>query len=411
MELFLTVYPFVYISKYNNDTLFYNTISGESAIFKDNIFIAELARNLEEQEYACVINKVEIDELNKVDFLKILVEKNLGYYIDKQRLKISPVTTRCVEINNQNFVAQFRNNEYIMENLREITFHINNEMGNQITSTRQLKNLKSPKQFLFPIYESPTSELLLSKIEKVIEKIEINKLNINIIGGNIFRYSQIESLINFLNKTTFNIFYYFHYKDWIEEHSQRILPLINEHDIKIILIDFPFKEAQFKLWEAVVEQKNVRIEFIVENNDQMEEAEMIINRFKLNNCIFRPYYNGDNYDFFKENVFVNEEDILSVKESLFELVAKKISNPTFFGKFTIDAHENVYSNMNLPPVCNIDSLNLEYLIYDLISKEDSIWLNSKFKEKPCNKCIYKLLCPPVSNYDLVMNKHNLCTVK
>ena len=281
-------------------------------------------------------------------------------------------------------------------------------MGNQITSTRQLKNPKSPKQFLFPIYESPTSELLLSKIENVIRKIEINKLNINILGGNIFRYSQIESLIKFLNKTTFNIFYYFHYKDWIEEHSPQILPLISENDIKIILIDFPFEEAQFKLWEKIVEQKNVRIEFIVENDEQMEEAEMIINRFKLNKCIFRPYYNGVNYDFFKENVFVNEEDILSVKESLFELVAKKISSPAFFGKITIDAHENIYSNINLPPVSSIECIDLERLIYDLISDEDSIWLKSKFKEKPCNKCIYNLLCPPISNYEIVLGQNNLC---
>jgi pseudo-rSAM protein len=234
--------------------------------------------------------------------------------------------------------------------------------------------------------------LPLSKIEEVIGKIEINKLNINILGGNIFKYSQIELLIDFLNRTTYNIFYYFHYGDWIAEHSQQILSPINENDIKIILIDFPFDEAQFKLWKTVVEQKNVRIDFLVETDEQIEEAEKLINKFKLNNYIFRPYYNENNHDFFKENVFVSEEDILSVKESLFDLIARKISNPVFFGKLAIDVHENVYSNINLPPVSSLDSLNLERLIYDLITDKDSIWLKSKFKVEPCNKCLYHLLC-------------------
>ncbi|MCL2510541.1 MAG: hypothetical protein FWF09_00660 [Bacteroidales bacterium] len=410
MEFFLTVFPFVYISKCKNNILFYNTISGESIVFKNNIAIVKLVNKLEQQEYACVVNENEIDKLNQVNFFKLLVEKNLGYYIDKQKIELLPVTTRCAEINKSDFTAQFRNHEYIMENLREITFHINNGMGNLINEANQLRTHKSHKQFLFPIYEPQTSELLLSKIKKVIGDMETNKLSINILGGNVFRYSQIESLINILNNTTYNIIYYFHYNDWIEDHSQQILSLINENDTKIILVDSPFDEIQFKLWEAVVEQKNVRIEFLVESEEQIEEVEIIINKFKLRNYVFRPYYNENNYDFFKENVFVSEEDILSVKESLFELITKKISSPAFFGKLTIDVHENVYSNINLPPAGNIDSLNLKHLIYDLITNEESIWLKSKLKAVPCNKCIYNLLCPPISNYELVLNCNNLCNI-
>ena len=407
MELFLTVFPFVYISKYKNDTIFYNTISGENISFKNNAFIAKLVDKLEQEEYACVVNSDEIDKLNQVGFLKLLAEKNLGYYIDKQLVKSLPVTTRCTEINNQNFTTHFRNHEYTMENLQEITFYITND-GNH-NPTDPLSNHKH-KQFLFPIYESQTSELFLSKIEKVIGEVEINKLSINILGGNIFKYSQIEALINFLNKTTYNIVYYFHYNDWIADRSQQILSLINENDAKIILIDSPFDEAQFKSWEAVIEQKNVRIEFLVETEEQIEEAEMIINKFKLNNYVFKPYYNGNNYDFFKENVFVSEADILSVKESLFDLITKKISNPAFFGKLTVDVHENVYSNINLPPVNTINDMNLKRLIYDLITDEDSIWLKSKIKVEPCNKCIYNLLCPPISNYEIVFEQNNLCTL-
>ncbi|MDR0365032.1 MAG: hypothetical protein LBH92_08475, partial [Bacteroidales bacterium] len=262
----------------------------------------------------------------------------------------------------------------------------------------------------FPIYESKKRELLLSKIEKIIKEIEKNKVNINILGGNIFKYSQMESLINYLNRTTYNIFYYFYYKDWIEGYSQQMISLINEYDTKIILVDFPYDEKHFKLWESVIEQERIQVVFIVETYKQMEEAEIIINKFKLKNYIFRPYFNGNNYVFFKKNVFVSEEDCLSVKESLFDLIAKKISNPTFFGKIFIDIQENVYSNINLLPVCNIDDLNLKHLIYNLITDENSIWLKSKYKVAPCNECIYNLLCPPISNYELVFGRNNLCNL-
>jgi len=406
MEFFLTVFPFVYISKNENDTLFYNTISGENIQFKNNILVAEIAERLEQQDYACVVNKDEFEKLNQVDFLTLLVEKNLGYYIDRKHFQLLPAATRCVEINNQDFTAHFRNNEYIMENLREVTFYINSDADDH--TVNRFRKEKSHKQFLSPKYESPIGELLLSKIEKIVGEIGINKLSINILGGNIFKYSQIEFLIKFLNETTYNISYYFHYYDWIKEYSQQIISSINEYDTKIILIDFPFNETQFEQWEDLFAQKNVWMEFLVETDEQIEEAEIIINKFKLNNYIFKPYYNGNNYEFFKENVFVSEEDILSVKESLFELIAKKISNPSFFGKLTFGVHGNVYSNPNLPPISHIDNLNLKHLIYELLTDDNSIWLSSRIKADPCKKCIYNLLCPPISNYEIIFGQNNLC---
>jgi len=410
MEFFLTVFPFVYISKYENDTIFYNTISGENIKFKNNIHIAELAERLEYQNYACIVNKDEFEKLNQVEFFKLLIENNLGYYIDKKHFQILPAAMRCAEINNQDFIALFRNNEYIMENLREVTFYINSDIGN-LNTANQLRKEKSCKQFLFPIHDSQPSELSLSKIEKIVKDIEINRLNINILGGNILKHSQIELLIRFLNETTYNISYYFHYQDWIKDHSQQIISSINEYDTKKILIDFPFNETQFEQWGNLLTQKNIRIEFFVETDEEIKEAEIVINKFKLNNYIFKPYYNGDNYEFFKENVFISEEDILSVKESLFELITKKISNPSFFGKITFDVYGNVYSNVNLPSISNIDNLNLNHLIYELITDDNSIWLRSRKKVEPCSKCIYNLLCPPISNYELVLGQNNLCTVK
>ena len=407
MELFLTVFPFVYVNKNKNDTIFYNTISGDSIRFQNNSFISEIASRLEQQDYACIVGEDEITQLNQVNFFTLLVEKNLGYYINKEHFSILPVSTQSVDINDSKIVSSFKNNEDIIENLREVTFYINSSICS-LTCANQATFHKAYKQFLFPKCELQKNDLALSKIEKVIYEIGIHNVNINVLGGNTFDYPQYESLINLLNKSTHNIFYYFHYTDLEKENSQQLFSLLNKNDTKTVLVDFPFHEEYFIKWKKFIEEKNIQFEFIVESDSHINKAENIISKFGIQNYHFKPFYNENNFDFFKENVFISEEDILSVKESLFELITKKISNPSFFGKLTFDVHGNVYSNVNLPIISSIDNLNLKHLIYELITDDNSIWLSSRIKVEPCNKCIYNLLCPPISNYETTFGQNNLC---
>jgi pseudo-rSAM protein len=208
-----------------------------------------------------------------------------------------------------------------------------------------------------------------------------------------------------------NIFYFFHYTDLKTEVQKRYLSLINENETKTIFIDFPVMEIWLKKWEKIFEQENVQFEFIIESDSHISEAETIISTFDIQNYHFRPFYNGNNFQFFQENVFVSEDDILTVKESIFGLLTKKISNPAFFGKLTVDACGNIFTNTNLPSVGNIDDLELKQIIYEQITDDNSVWLKNKYGVEPCKNCIYNLLCPPISNYDYIFNQHDLCTVK
>ena len=112
----------------------------------------------------------------------------------------------------------------------------------------------------------------------------------------------------------------------------------------------------------------------------------------------------------KENVFVNEDDILEIKESLFELATKKISNPSFFGKLIFNADGNIFTSFNFPPIGNINELNIKNLIFNLLEDENSSWRVNKAQIEPCSNCIYNLLCPPISNYELVLGQNNLCHI-
>jgi pseudo-rSAM protein len=244
----------------------------------------------------------------------------------------------------------------------------------------------------------------------MLKEIENIPININIIGGNIFEYSNYQELIAALNQSWHNVFYYFHYSDFTHPESIDKLSAIREKTIKVLLIDFPFVQNEFVKWEEVIKQHIQKVECIVENDEQIAEAEQIISQFEITDYMFRPYYNGLNIDFFKGNVFLNEEDILEVKESLFELATKKISNPAFFGKLIFNADGNIFTSFNFPSIGNINNFNIRHLIFNLLEDENSSWRVNKTVVTPCKDCIFNLLCSPISNYELVIRQNNLCHV-
>lgn len=84
-------------------------------------------------------------------------------------------------------------------------------------------------------------------------------------------------------------------------------------------------------------------------------------------------------------------------------------NTNFFGNLYVFSDSKVYANPNAKCLGNIK----EDLLLDLIHKElieNSAWRKTR-NEKPCSDCIYQYLCPPISNYELVIGKSNLCNVR
>jgi pseudo-rSAM protein len=406
MKKYVTIFPFVHINIKHTNTLFYNTISGHSAVFISNEFVAQLANTLLKSNYACLVEDDQINELKQYDFFNLLLKNNLGYYIDAKKLHELPFTTQCIDINDERVISNFKMNENILENIREITLYLNN-----FTNAKSHSLNKAHQQFLYPIYEEEKKELDMTYIKVILNKFENNPLNLNIIGGNILKYSNFKELTKELNNSWHNTFYYFHYSDLIASRNKKLFSSINNKAVKIILIDFPLLQAEFIKWKDAFREENVKVEFIVEGESQIIEAEEVISQFDITNYMFRPYYNETNIEFFKENVFVNEEDIRKVKEDLFTLVTKKISNPVFFGKLIFNTDGQIFTNFNFPAIGNIKESNIEKLVFDLLEDANSPWRVNKPLIHPCNNCIYNILCPPISNYEFALKRNNFISVR
>lgn len=162
---------------------------------------------------------------------------------------------------------------------------------------------------------------------------------------------------------------------------------------------------------SLLEEKKLQVKYVfnLKSIDEYKCAEKLVEKINIEKCEFNPVCTGENVDFFMEYVYLDEEDIESVRMSMKDFFIKRFINTNDFGKITIDADGTIYANINQPALGTIYTCSM----FEIIQKElktGKSWLRTRVQE-PCNNCLYRLLCPSPSDYDLSLGKMNLCHVK
>jgi len=175
-----------------------------------------------------------------------------------------------------------------------------------------------------------------------------------------------------------------------------------------IPITFPVDEPTWNRCIALFEDNQAKYHFFITGIKDYEYAEELISRHKLIHYGVHPVYTQKNLDFFEECVYVNREEIFQTKHSFRQIFARQKLNTRFFGSLTIFPDGGVFANVNNPALGNIETNS----ILDIIDKEmfeNTAW--RKIRDgAPCDCCLYQYLCPSPSNYELVINKPDLCHI-
>ncbi|MBI9067212.1 MAG: hypothetical protein JEZ09_07965 [Salinivirgaceae bacterium] len=237
-----------------------------------------------------------------------------------------------------------------------------------------------------------------------------NIKRINILGGNIFLnssfikvFNAFESLNGFcqfcLYLNYFDIEPYLNYINKIKSFNNLkfifcITSKTNLNEIKTILNYFTINEIKFNC--------------LIESEADVNYFESLLDN-KVSK-LFTPIYNGNNYNFFSENVFLEKEDIHSIIINQNEVFSRMKLNTNNYGKLTILSNGEVYSNINKLSVGNIKTNNISEIVFNEIKHKNN-WLLTRNDVAPCSNCNYNFLCPPISNYEFVLNKFNLCHIK
>jgi len=205
--------------------------------------------------------------------------------------------------------------------------------------------------------------------------------------------------------------YYAHYLNIVRK-SSIVTKIAGDNALINVLVTHPLDKK--KLLGAIEAFGAINSKycftFIVENEDDFMNSQEIINTFSIGKVEFKAFYNGDNLRFFKENIYIDRQDIEKNKPSLNDIYTRESVNSLAFGSLTIFPNRRIYANVNAPSlgILKRDS------IYEVLIKEMShnrSWRKIRKNVLPCKSCTFESLCPPLSNYNEVIKRNNLCHIK
>ncbi len=398
--------PYVHISIKKNNILLYNTTTGQSLEYKDNPKITRIIRRLKSRRNLLVINLTERD-LSHPEVAG-LVKKARDYYMG-DLMHASFSKGKPVQLMPMLNVPSASKGENMMNNLNEVSLYINGGCE----QTCSLCN-DAWKQFLFCRKNHKSKnrhEIDIHEIERLLEVIKwASLIRLNIVGGNIFEYSKFKDLVSLLNRVSIPKTYYVHYLN-LEGQADN-LASFDHHKSKLrVLVHFPSRAK--KLRDAVQLTKKTCIDstfvFVIGQKEEAAAAQDIISQLEIASHLFKPYYNGQNINFFEEAVFVTREALLKSKPSQEEILSNGAVNGINFGKLAVLNNGDIHANVNAPMLGKLGKDSFYDVVYKEMAEGKS-WRRLKKNVTPCKGCQFAGLCPPLSNYEYAIGRNNLCHI-
>ncbi|MDP3642561.1 MAG: TIGR04150 pseudo-rSAM protein [Bacteroidota bacterium] len=378
-EYWFNIEPYVYIGLTNKCVLLYNTLDSVTIESDKSEVIELLQETLQKENYGVILlSEKRLQNKNINAFITELREKYMGDIIDATLSKGKPIQltpffnfsdTDQLELYKKHNLSSDRN---MLEKLSEISIHVDNT-----TNIRKL----------------------ISFLQSVPDKLTFN------IIGNLGRLTNYKELLSFLNQCSSPKNIFCSYKSVIP-----LQPAFENEFMYRIVVDFPIHSQFWDNSMQILRNQTLPFEYVfnVSSLSDCQKSEQLIEQFRIERYQFKPVFIGDNMHFFKENVFLSKEDILSTHISIKNIFANQSINIFDFGKINIMPNGDVFSNVNHPPIGDIYTST----IFDLVRKEifeGKSWLRIR-NQAPCNKCVYQWLCPSPSDYEIAIGRPNLCKV-
>lgn len=394
-----------------SEVLFYNELN-HSILKSESKNILQFCNELCSNQNLSVIEissqDLKNDELNH--FIQDIRTHFMGDLIDQELSVGKPIQFQSkVKINNdiehllKNSLVSVPN--FITPFLSELNIYINGtcDLDCQFCNYAYKQNICCNKQ--------SGSEISIEHIQKIISQTQTSNLtNINISGGNIFKHSQFNDIISELselysNKTLHCHIQHFNTSDKINNCKLRkfAFNFICSKDVSIEEINFTISTCESLGF-------TYNFHFPIESEEEYFLFENKMNTIDLKNYTIKPLFNHRNGQFFKENIFIDHDDIQESEPEAKDIYTNQKVNTNFFGKINIATDGNVYASFNQNALGNISENSISELLYREL-KEGTCWLRTRNQISPCSDCAYQNLCPPISNYEEVMEQYNLCHVK
>ena len=401
----LYIAPHTYCHIKNGQALLYNTQSGVSMETTDEKIIL-LLQSLHDRKNLGAIscNGAMLSQAPYAEFTTEFCQKEMGNTIDTSLLPEKPVqmmpmlNLQC-DIDKLQQDSERNIGEDVLQYLLELNIYLHSSCNRQC----KLCSAYSKQCLCCQIHPGQPSYLPLTHLENISRQIKHGTIGkLNLAGGTIFEYPYYQELATLLSDFKGQIHIWNHYKNFADCKT------FNPDFFYDVVIPSPITDS-LENCLLILNGLKVKYHFYITGTEEYEAAEEAIEKHGMKLYAIHPIYTGNNLSFFEEYIYTDREDILQSEISFNEIFAHQKMNTHFFGSLTILPDGSTYANVNAPVVGNIMNDSL----LDIINKEmltNTAWRKTR-EAAPCSDCLYQLMCPSPSNYEMAIGKANLCHVK
>ncbi|RPH32451.1 MAG: hypothetical protein EHM93_09360 [Bacteroidales bacterium] len=372
--LYLDPYAEITFNHSRKRCLVFNVLDSKKYLFEDKEY--EMIKRIFENDYSTKITDSDVKEY------KSLISRFEGNFFGGIYSSIDKPLILYPIINIQRNLRKFKTissrdqGTDILENLLELSIH----------------------------FKENNSILKIDKIIQLIRDAEnssLKKINIYIDSYSTHK-KEVEILISFLKTAKIKTYIEINIKDYYSFIND--LPVTKSNELfalRVIIADYDFNEK-------IVGEKNVTLKFKMSNEEEYNYyTSKVSGRI---DCDFEIDFTKADAAFLRENLFLNEEDIQEIKLTKQNYDANKTLNRNLFGKLVIK-NNTVYSGENSSnAIASLDNdINLKQIIFDSLCRSND-WFLIRNNVKPCKSCVYKNICPPISENEIQLKKYNLCNV-
>ena len=408
--------PYTHLLRRNGSVLLYNSVSREVLEYTNSDAIDELAGKLEDPSNGYVI-PISADQLTKeeiANFVSQLRQTFMGDLLDSTLSKGKPVNVLPEAIVKHSLEKRIPSSPTLVSTvephhyIRELTFFVNSSTKESLEPYS-----KAFRQFSYPACYTASDEIMdINLVNSLIKEVDsYGPSMIHISGANILQYPDFDQLIKVMASTPYPKKYHLFLPNWETPKVQQLLA--KRKTTLALYISFPINPEiiihNLRSLNELKHLKKIEFNLIVRDEKDLQMALEIIQMLELQNSYFKPYFTGENLDFFRENIFVTKEEILAAQPDQQQVLSRLSVNENDFGKFSVMPQGEIFANLNDPKVGNANEHSLAQLVEMEISDGQS-WKRTRARVKPCQNCLYHFLCPPISSYELYMKRFNFCDV-
>lgn len=405
--------PQVYVAVKGNNLLLYNLATGKYLTYFDQLPLIDFILKLTQEKnlYALEVSEDFIKANGLKSLIDDILEHFMGDIVDvslsgKERKKPfimppqfdiqtgsrDPVRRTYKNVDKDSFLA-----------IDELTFYVTGHCDKNC-----IECSTAYKQFLWCTRGKHDSELRLEDIEKVLDETRACRLKkINIIGGDLTRYSRLDELVDLLNEKNVPINYYIHFRHLKKKPMEKLKRIGPRSNILALVESSSLRNPDNvkHLKEEISEP--LKLTFLVQDEPGLVNLEKAVEELNINTFSVQPYFNHRNLNFFKENVFTDEESLNESFPDLDAIKARQSYNTLNYGKLFIMSDKHIHSGLNASPLGTIDDKTMaEAVILELT--EQGNWLTARRNVTPCKDCLFDAICPPLSGVEYAAGINNTC---